>query len=131
TFQWYKDNVLISGATNATYTLANPIRGDDGSLFKVVVANTASNVNYSVTSSNALLTVIPDNTPPTVTSVVGTTNQVTVTFSEKVSLATATNLNNYSLNGGLIVNSASLSGGTVVQLGTSFLTPGQSYLSTV
>src|SRR5205085_10962984 len=72
TFQWYKDNILIPSATNANYTLANPLRGDDGSLFKVVVANTASNVNYSVTSSNALLTVIPDNTPPTVTGVVGT-----------------------------------------------------------
>ncbi|MBU1042877.1 MAG: immunoglobulin domain-containing protein [Candidatus Omnitrophica bacterium] len=53
TYQWYKDDVLIDGATAASYT--TPVRSlsDNGCLYKVTVINDYS----SVTSQDALLTV--------------------------------------------------------------------------
>ena len=51
-YQWYFNNGLITGATNATYTIASAAPANMGA-YKVVVANPAG----SVTSSNATLTV--------------------------------------------------------------------------
>src|SRR5438477_2557074 len=98
TLQWYKNNSAINGATNATYTLASAQLNDNGALFKVVAANLASNVNYSVTSSVATLTVNADTNAPTVlgAQTLGL-SQVQVTFSEQVTPGTATNLGNYAL----------------------------------
>jgi hypothetical protein len=67
TYQWSKGNAMISGATNATFTLVSVTNTDAGS-YSVVV----SNVFGSVTSSNAVLTVIQQ---PVILSV-GVTNQV-------------------------------------------------------
>jgi hypothetical protein len=53
-YQWYEDDVLISGATSSTYT--TPVTTELGShTFHVVVTNAAG----SVTSSDATLTVNP------------------------------------------------------------------------
>lgn len=43
TFQWYKDNVLISGATNATYTLDSTSASDAGT-YSVIITNSAGRV---------------------------------------------------------------------------------------
>jgi hypothetical protein len=51
-FQWYKDNVAISGANSSTYYIANAYASDAGA-YKVVVTNPVG----SVTSSSAILTV--------------------------------------------------------------------------
>jgi len=98
TFQWYRGAMLLSGATNATYAIASAQASDNNAQFQVIVANTASNVNYSVTSSVAVLTVNADTTPPTLLQAATVyPNKVTVLFSEPILLSTATNLANYAI----------------------------------
>jgi len=53
TYQWLKNTAPVSGATAASYTTPATVIGDNGSLFAVVVSNSAGNV----TSSTATLTV--------------------------------------------------------------------------
>lgn len=53
-YQWRKNGVNIPGATGLVYTTPVLVPADNGSLFSVVV----SNAGGSVTSTNALLTVI-------------------------------------------------------------------------
>jgi glucose/arabinose dehydrogenase len=58
-YQWQKNNVSISGATGASYTIASAQPADAGA-YRVIVSNTAG----SVTSTAATLTVSAFNTPP-------------------------------------------------------------------
>ncbi|RAW02967.1 PQQ-dependent sugar dehydrogenase [Pseudochryseolinea flava] len=58
-YQWQKNNVNITGATAATYTITNAQQADAGN-YRVIVSNTVG----SVTSANALLTVTAFNNPP-------------------------------------------------------------------
>jgi len=60
-YQWRKNGVNISGATNSSYTTPQTVAADNGSLFSVVVSNSGG----SVTSHNATLTV---RIPPTITT---------------------------------------------------------------
>jgi hypothetical protein len=60
-YQWRKNGANITGATSASYTTPATTASDNGSLFSVVVSNSAG----SVTSNNATLTV---KTPPTITT---------------------------------------------------------------
>ena len=53
-YQWLRNGSVLGGATNATFTILTASLGDTGS-YSVVV----SNVLNSVTSSNAVLTVLP------------------------------------------------------------------------
>lgn len=92
TFQWYRNNSPLAGQTNASYVLTSAHATDTAALFTVVAANTVSNVSYAVTSTPALLTVIPDLAPPTLTtyyppagSVIRELRALEVTFSEPVS----------------------------------------------
>src|SRR5438034_1363734 len=63
-YQWKKNGVNITGATNPSYTTPPTTLADNGSHFAVTVTNSAG----SVTSNNATLTVNPAPTPtPTVT----------------------------------------------------------------
>jgi hypothetical protein len=57
TYQWQKNGTNISGATSSTYTTPATVAGDDGSLFQVIIMNSAG----SVTSGQAKLTL---GTPP-------------------------------------------------------------------
>ena len=82
TYQWKKNGVNISGATNASYTTPPTTEADNGALFAVVVSNVAG----SVTSNNATLTVTPAPIPPSITTqpanvtvTVGQTAQFSVT----------------------------------------------------
>jgi len=52
-YQWRKNGVNISGATNASYTTPPTTMADNGARYSVVVSNVAG----SVTSRNAILTV--------------------------------------------------------------------------
>ena len=124
TYQWYKNDVAISGATNATHAIAAAPLSDSGALFKVIAANTASNVNYSVTSSPVMLSVTADTTAPTLASVFSVPfSTVSVTFSEPVRADTANVAASYTITGAtgnLTVSSAVLSpGGSNVTLTTS------------
>ncbi len=53
TYQWQRDAVAISGATNAGYALSSTAVGDSGAKFTVTVSNSAG----SATSNAATLTV--------------------------------------------------------------------------
>ena len=52
TYQWYKDNVIINGATGSTYSIASVVTGNAGS-YKVVATNAVD----SATSNAAIVTV--------------------------------------------------------------------------
>ena len=59
TYQWKKDGVDIPTATNASYTTAATISGDNGASFTVVATNSVS----TVTSNAAILTVVTPIAP--------------------------------------------------------------------
>jgi len=100
TFQWFKNNVPIAGATNATYSFARAPASDHGALFQVVAANVISNVTYSATSSVATLTVIADTNPPVLLGARSLGLElVQASFSERVTAVSATNLPLYLLTG--------------------------------
>ena len=61
-YQWTRDNIDIPGATGSTYTIPSTSLGDNGAVFRVRVANTAS----TITSNPATLTVTA-NVPPIAT----------------------------------------------------------------
>ena len=61
-YQWRKNTINISGATNSTYTIPAVTTGDAGN-YSVVVSNSAG----SATSNDAILTVTPANQLPTAT----------------------------------------------------------------
>ncbi|MEJ7677610.1 MAG: immunoglobulin domain-containing protein [Segetibacter sp.] len=61
-YQWRKNSVNISGATNSTYTIS-PVSTANAGTYSVVV----SNASGSVISNNATLTVTDPNQSPTAT----------------------------------------------------------------
>jgi hypothetical protein len=87
------------------------------------------------TSDNAILTVSPDNQPPTVVSigkVLWNPNQIMVMFSESVAPSTATNIANYALDNGATITGATMgSASNIVILTTSGLNSAISYSATV
>ncbi len=111
--QWYTNGVPISGGTNysfggtLSYTTGALSLSDDNTVFSVVVRNSVN----SITNGNAVLRVLDDHTPPAVTAATMDNTEIDVVFSEQVSPATATPINNYTLNGadGLWITSALLS----------------------
>jgi hypothetical protein len=64
TYQWQKNGVPISGVTSPTYTTPAETTSDNGSLFSVVVSNSAG----SATSNSAVLTVNPAPVAPSITT---------------------------------------------------------------
>ncbi|MGB7844667.1 MAG: putative Ig domain-containing protein, partial [Candidatus Acidiferrum sp.] len=63
-FQWKKNNVVISGATSASYTTPATVASDNGAQFVVAVGNATG----SVTSSTAALTVNAPASPLQITT---------------------------------------------------------------
>jgi len=96
TFQWRRGGVALSGATNASFSIASVLVSDAGN-YDVLVANTVS----SVTSSGAVLTVS------------GATNGVFV-YSSNGSSATITG---YTGSGGSVTIPSSLGGVSVTAVG--------------
>jgi hypothetical protein len=130
-FQWYKDGVLIPGATLRYYSVTTSAPSDAGN-YTLVVTNSTT----SVTSTVAQVTVTADTTAPTLVRAVGnpTLTNVVVSFSELIAIASGSNLANYT-----ITNSAGLSltifsatvNGTNVVLHTAPQTPGGRYMIVV
>ncbi len=56
TYQWYKNGVAISGATNNSYTTPMLSISDNGNYYYCIVTN--CNGSYNATSNNATLTVV-------------------------------------------------------------------------
>lgn len=125
-FQWRRDGNAISNATSTNFTLFSAQFTDNGAQFSALVTN-----NFGmVTSSIATLSVAADNTPPTVVKVGNTPDlmQVKVSFSERVSPGSATNVFNYQLDSGANVLSAVLQpNGSNVTLNVSTLVEGTFY----
>ncbi|MCZ7639745.1 MAG: immunoglobulin domain-containing protein [Verrucomicrobia bacterium] len=123
TFQWYKNNNPIAGATSHTLTLTTVPLSDHGAKIKCQVTNAAG----TATSQEATLSIDQDNTPPTIVVAKGSTDfrGVVITFSEPVDTVTGGNAGNYTI-AGLTVTSAAVLGESVV-LVTSQQSEGASY----
>jgi hypothetical protein len=131
-FQWFKNSSPVSGATNATYSVASVPLADHGAVFFLVASNWITNVSFLATSAPATLTVLADtNSPAVVTAFSLNGTAVQISFSEPVTAATATNLANYVLTnsaGALAITGATLAGdGTNVTLTTAAQTLGSTY----
>lgn len=130
TYQWQKDGDAIVGAISPLYTIPEVRRSQAGT-YTVVVAN---GVGPAKTSDSASLTVIPDDTKPTVLSAdrdFAVATKVNVSFSERVAAATANVKDNYAIQPGVTVDSAQVAAdGKSVVLTTSAINPG-SYTLTV
>lgn len=127
-YRWQRNGTNIGGATATTYTLFPVSATNNNDRFRLVVTNGYG----SVTSQEAVLTVILDSVRPTIVSVSGEgTNGIIVAFSEQVEAATAINAANYAI-AGLTVSSAAFatSDGRTVRLTTTPLTLGQNYTLT-
>ena len=111
--QWYTNGVPISGATNysfggtLSYTTPPLALSDDNTMISVVVRNSVN----TITNGNAVLRVLDDHTPPSVTAATTDNGEIDVVFSEQVSPATATDMNSYTLNGaaGVSISGVTLS----------------------
>jgi hypothetical protein len=104
-YQWQLNGFDIPGATAATYTTPVTHPGDNGSVFRVLVAVPGK----AQFSSNAVLTVTPDIVPPTVVRAfnLGPTN-LQIVYSKPVEPASSTAITNYVFTNGLPVTGASL-----------------------
>jgi hypothetical protein len=132
TYQWFTNNVAVTDATNASYVIASTPLSHHGLNFTVIAQNVASNTTYYATSSVATLTVNADTTAPVLmfANIAGL-NQIVATFSERLALASITNIANYAVTstaGNLTISGASLDvTETNVVLDVSSMTPGVTY----
>jgi len=117
-YQWYRDDVLIIGATSSSLTIEPVTIGDDGTQYNSTVTNNLGNA----VSGYATLSVIADITAPLIAGAsVRSSNLVDIQFSEVVSTASAETVANYQI-GGIQVTGISLSSdGKTAQLQTDTL----------
>ncbi len=98
-YQWKRGGINIAGATNGSYSVGPLGLGDSGSTFSCVVTNWLGVTNSDVVT----LTVISDNTAPTISSVanLGNNQLITLVYSEDVETASAADKVNYAINLGV------------------------------
>lgn len=127
--QWQKNGVNIPGGTGASYTIDLLTSADNNAKISAVIAVPG----LFVESEEVTLSVTPDTTVPTLVSAKGIPNepQVKLTFSERISIASATNRSNYQIThagGTLDVLEISMSAaGDVITLTTEEQTIGTEY----
>jgi len=129
-YQWYKNGVLIPGATFNPLVIPVTSTNDAGTYYAV-----ATNVINAVTSTVAVLTVRPDTNAPTLVEADGTIapTSILVSFSELIGSDRATNTANYKVTNtvdgtSLTISKAVLTNGTNVLLTTSARNSGQNYI---
>jgi hypothetical protein len=125
-YQWYKNNNLITDATNASYSITASVSADSGN-YRVLISNLASSTN----SRTAALTVLRDNIPPTITAISASASLIAIKFSEALDSVTANDASKYSVSGGINVVSAAqnpgdatevtLTTGAMMNLGTVYI----------
>lgn len=130
-YQWQRSGTNLPGATSTNYTLGAATVADTGVHFRCVISSGLG----TNTSVDAILTVNPDRTPPTIFGVAseGLTN-VVVHFSEAVDAVTAQNPFSYQISGGVVVVGAAFFGNgsaDAIRLTTSPLTAGSNFILTV
>lgn len=103
TYQWFKNDAPIEGATGPEYTIGDAVF-DDAGLYHVTVSNRLGAVN----SRTARLGVLADVYPPLVAQLAGSGRTVVVVFSEPVDAASANTSGHYTLSGGASVQAAAL-----------------------
>ena len=117
TYQWYKNSTPIAGATASSYTQIPILPSDGGAQFVCGIralgyADNLLNPIFS-NSTPAVLTVVTDTVPPTISyaATLANTNNplgplfvVDITFSEWMDATTLTNPANYSVAGATITN---------------------------
>lgn len=129
TYQWRKNGTDIPDATGPSVTVSGLTMADNNARFSVVVTGAQG----TATGQDAVLTVAPDTTLPTVLGAKAspTRTQVLLTFSEPLEQASATATANYQISssaGPLNVTGATLSeSGTLVTLATAQQTLGTKY----
>jgi hypothetical protein len=107
-YQWFKNGDQIAGATSPIYRVQNAGPSDAGT-YTVAVFNDAPS---GVQSSPAVVVVNADAGHPVLTrTLTPDASTVVLTFSKRLSAATAQNVANYSFNPVLAVSSAVLSNG--------------------
>ncbi len=99
TFQWLRNGTNVPGETNSILAVGSLTLADNSNRFRCFVANAYGTTN----SSEAVLSVVADTTPPAISTVgnLGDPQVVFVVFSEPVEAASGTNLANYTINNGI------------------------------
>jgi hypothetical protein len=110
TYQWYKDDGVISGQTGPSYTITGATAADSGKYY-CKITGLANNAQ----TADSMLTVVPDLTAPVVVSAHGgrpTNTTILVVFSEPMNQVLAETVSNYELlgPGGITIQTAALAG---------------------
>ncbi len=111
-YQWYKGDQAINGATSATYTIDSIQKSDEGS-YKVIVTNTLNGKTATATSNVCAITVeVPaEPTAPTITSNLNSSR--TAKTGDRVTFAvTAASNNNGTLSYQWYKNGKAITGAT-------------------
>lgn len=103
TYQWLYNGSPIPGANGTSYTISS-VQVTNAGAYSVIVSNSIS----FATSTNAVLTVKAAPRPTVISALRDYTDDtyVTVTYSEPVDITSATNVANYSINGGVTISDA-------------------------
>jgi hypothetical protein len=118
-YQWQLNSNNIAGATGSSYTTPVLTVADSGGKYRcVLTVPTLTNITTEVT-----LTVLPDTVPPVPIAAAGLVGnwQVNVFFDEKVDTATATNIANYGVLGGIVSDARMSRNGNAVLLTVDWL----------
>ena len=117
TYRWLRNGVALTGADGPELFYGPVSLNDNNARFRCVVTNNLG----SATSDEAVLTVLPDTTPPVLLGAMNLgVSEVEVRFSEPVSSPSAITASNYQLSGGVSVTAARFgSTGDIVILTTS------------
>jgi hypothetical protein len=126
---WQRNGANIPGLSGNVVDYGPLADTDNGAKLRAVISIPGATTN----SAEAMLTVTPDVTRPTIKSVVGsdTFDMLTVVFSEAVDDFTAGDSANYALDGGLDIVGLTILSSTTVRLTTTQQTPGATYTLTV
>lgn len=110
-YQWYFGATAIPDATNNAFSIASASMTNNGN-YRVMVTNPAGSTN----SRTAIVTVLRDSIPATVTNVAASSTQIVIQFSEPVDAATANDAAHYSLSGGVNVLAATINPGNAAEV---------------
>jgi hypothetical protein len=122
--QWQRNGTNVAGLVGSPARLG-PLRLADAGRYRAIISIPGAVSN----STEAIITVTNDITPPHIKSVLGSANfdTLTVEFTEAVMTNTSGEHLNYSLDGGLETLSATVLSPTMVKLTTTPQTPATTY----